>query len=66
MCGLILFGGLARKWPAIMYEWESIEVELPKYRDRVEKKQLARQIQLTAVIVMTSALGKCKSSCVFT
>lgn len=45
-----------------MREWASTENRLLKYRNRMEKNQLRRKIQLTAVVVLTSGLGKCKSS----
>lgn len=47
---------LARKWPDLMLQWETVEAKLPKFRIQGQKRQMAYQIKMIAFIVMMCSL----------
>lgn len=40
-----------------MQRWESVEAILPKHRDPKDKRKLARQLKMMALIVLMCSLG---------
>lgn len=48
---------IARKWPTLMLQWESVESKLPKWRNQYEKRQLAYNVRMVAIAILLSSLG---------
>lgn len=55
--GVLNFILLARKWPALMQHWESVESALPPYTKNAQKKRLGRKIRTISIVVLSVALG---------
>lgn len=54
--GLLHFGLLARKWPALMIQWKNVEAKLPKYRTKKEREQLKVDIRTVVISFMICAI----------
>ncbi|ALC43487.1 Gr64e, partial [Drosophila busckii] len=46
------FFQLARKWPAVLLEWQAVESKLPKLRSEAERAKLAYQIRMIIMIAI--------------
>lgn len=55
---MFCFGILARKWPELMRQWESVEAKLPKFRTQQEQRGLAFHMKMLAFVVLFFSLGK--------
>lgn len=56
--GLYRFINIARKWPTLMLHWESVESELPKWRNQYEKRQLAQKVKMVSIAILLCSLGR--------
>lgn len=54
--GMFCFAVLAKKWPRLMQQWQSVESILPMYRNQKKKEKLAHQLKMLALIVLISSL----------
>lgn len=63
--GMCCFGVLAKKWPKIMQQWQTVERMLPKHRNRNEKCQLAKDVRRVALVMLLCSLGKCNKKSVY-
>lgn len=43
---------LARKWPNLMLQWETIESNLPKFRTQRQKRKMVFQVKVVAFFVL--------------
>lgn len=55
--GLFRFMNIAREWPTLMLQWESVESKLPKWRNQYEKRQLAFNVRMVAIAILLCSLG---------
>lgn len=59
---MVCFFLLAKKWPALMIEWDKIENGLPKLRSQFDKQKLANQVKMVTIIMMMMSLCKWQSA----
>lgn len=63
---VFLFGVLARKWPKLISEWETVEKTLPPFRNEEEKHVLKHKIIKVTIITMTvAAMEHISSVCTY-
>lgn len=55
----LAFFQLARKWPALMVTWESIESKLPPLKTEMQKAALAHRIKMITLVATVCSVGEC-------
>lgn len=58
----VIFFRLAKKWPTIMVNWDSVEKSLPPFTLKKDKEKMAFNIKFVICVLGTLSLGMFLSS----
>lgn len=53
--GSFIFLQLASRWPALMQQWDTVDAELPQWRQSTQNRRLAIRVKILTTIVLTGA-----------